>query len=143
VSDLRAGLEQLEQELRAFAIRERNDHWCNTEDAPLWRTIHEHRGDVFDACASRVAALLQGGVQCCLGKPDTCDTHARRCSTCQHKEGDHEQIWDPEAEPKPRAFGFCHACARAGKKYPVTHHNFQQRSREAHNNKKRKIRFRA
>ncbi len=41
---------------RARAQSERDDNWCNTEMAPVWRAIHDARADVFDHCARTLEA---------------------------------------------------------------------------------------
>lgn len=53
--------------------------------------------------------------------PDRRKRQVRPCS-CGHFRREHEHIWDPEAEPTPCYFWFCHGCFRAQKKYPDTHH---------------------
>jgi hypothetical protein len=54
---LRALLDQW----RAAAIMERTDNWCNTDDAPIWRSIHQHRAKIFDQCADQLEAALAAG----------------------------------------------------------------------------------
>jgi hypothetical protein len=44
---------------RVNAERERNDRWNNTADAPIWRSIHALRAEVWDACADALAAAVK------------------------------------------------------------------------------------
>ena len=38
---------------------ERADNWCNTADAPIWKSIHKERAAVFELCAAQLSAVLR------------------------------------------------------------------------------------
>ena len=59
LATLKAEQARLVEEMRAMAKAERADRWCNTDDAPIWRAIHQHRAEVCEKWADRLATLSQ------------------------------------------------------------------------------------
>lgn len=68
---------------------------------------------------------LEAALAPLAGPVDASGDVADKCARCGHPRGNHRQILDPEADPKPRYFGYCHQCGREGKQFPATHHEFE------------------
>jgi hypothetical protein len=92
MTDDARSLQVVIQDLRDKAALERADNWCNTEDAPIWRSIHRERASVYDEVADQLAALAGGAQQrgpcvpmCALAPTTHVDTAGvERCDLCGH-----------------------------------------------------------
>lgn len=101
-SEIREQLDRLIATWRERAGVERADRWCNTEDAPIWRSIHAHRAEAIGECADELAALRDAaalapqrvgdvieltpdvrGIVEALGFDPTNHHNAARCPYCQ------------------------------------------------------------
>jgi hypothetical protein len=55
---LSEGHHALIEKWRVDAARHESDHWCNTDDAPIWKAIHREVALQLRQCADELAALL-------------------------------------------------------------------------------------
>lgn len=58
-TDRQAAIRALIAQWRADAETARADRWCNTDDDPIWRSIHQHRAEVMEKHAVELEDLLR------------------------------------------------------------------------------------